>query len=184
MMRASVWEYRLRYPLHALVFVLGLWPFWEPPLGLIAKSTWLEASASLGRQGWLSFGAATVVVLVFGIVFTALGAWFRLWGAAYVGTTVVNSPGMHGARLLVDGPFRHTRNPLYLGTLLHAIGLAILMPPAGAIFAVLVIALLQVRLARAEEPFLTQRFGQVYAEYMARVPRFLPSPRSLPVGRL
>ncbi len=178
-MRASKWEYRLRYPLHMLVFVLGLWPFWEPGLGLIAKSTWLEASAAMGRQGWLNFGAATVVLLLAGAVFTALGAWFRVWGTAYIGTNVVNSPGMHEARLLVDGPFRHTRNPLYLGTLLHTIGLAILMPPAGAIFTIVVIALMQVRLAGAEEVSLTQRFGQPYAEYVERVPRFLPSPKPM-----
>jgi protein-S-isoprenylcysteine O-methyltransferase Ste14 len=36
--------------------------------------------------------------------------------------------------------------------------------------------LLQVRLALAEEPFLTQRFGEPYVEYRKAVPRFLPSP--------
>lgn len=178
-MGATSFEYRLRYPLHGLIFVLGLWPFWESWLGLTAKSTWLTLSAALARQGWLGFQAATVLLLVIGIVFTALGAWLRVWGAAYLGAGVINSPRMHGQVLLADGPYRRSRNPLYLGTLLHTIGIALLMPPAGAVFAIAAIWILQIRLALAEEPFLTQRFGQAYREYEERVPRFLPAPKPM-----
>jgi hypothetical protein len=83
---------------------------------------------------------------------------------------------MHGETMLADGPYRRTRNPLYLGTILHIVGLAILMPPSGAIFCVALIWVLQVRLALAEEPFLTERFGEAYVEYRKAVPRFLPAP--------
>ena len=85
--------------------------------------------------------------------------------------------------MLADGPYRRTRNPLYLGTLLHTVGVALLMPPAGAVFAIAAIWIVQVRLALAEEPFLTGRFGEAYREYEAKVPRFLPSPKPLvPAG--
>ena len=178
-MRATVWEYRLRFLLHAVIFVVGFWPFWEPFLGLTTKSTWLILSALFARQGWLGFQAATLVLLVFAILFTAAGAWLRLWGSAYVGASIVSSPSMHGAAMLADGPYRHTRNPLYLGTLLHTIGVALLMPPAGAVFAIAAIWIVQVRLALAEEPFLEARFGQPYVAYRATVPRFLPSPQPL-----
>ena len=176
-MGASPFEYRFRYALHALIFVLGFWPFWEPWLGLTTKSTWLLLSASLARQGWLGFQAATMLLLILGIIAAGLGAWLRVWGSAYVGSGVVNSPAMHGRTLLADGPYRRSRNPLYLGTLLHTAGVALLMPPAGAVFCLAAIWILQVRLALAEEPFLTARFGQVYREYVDRVPRFLPSPK-------
>jgi hypothetical protein len=83
---------------------------------------------------------------------------------------------MHGEMMLADGPYRRTRNPLYLGTILHIFGLAILMPPSGAIFCVALIWLLNVRLALAEEPFLTERFGEAYVQYRKAVPRFLPAP--------
>ena len=90
---------------------------------------------------------------------------------------------MKGGTLLSDGPFRRTRNPLYLGTLLHTIGILLLMPPAGALFTIAAIWVLQVRLALAEEPFLEQRFGQPYRNYLSRVPQFLPSPKPLvPAG--
>ena len=178
-MRATSWEYKLRYLLHVLIFVVGFWPFWEPALGLTTRSTWLTLSAWFAREGWLSFQAATLAFLVVAILLTGAGAWLRLWGSAYVGASVVNSSSMHGTAMLADGPYRRTRNPLYLGTLLHTIGISLLMPPAGAIFAIAAIWILQVRLALAEEPFLEARFGHAYAEYKARVPQFLPSPKPL-----
>ena len=177
-MRATLLEYRLRLPLHLIIFIIGFWR-WESWVGLTTKSTWLVLSALFARQGWLSFQMATIATLSLALVFTALGAWFRVWGTAYVGAAIVSSPSMRGTELLMDGPYRHTRNPLYLGTLLHTIGLALLMPPAGAIFTIAAVWILQVRLALAEEPFLGSRFGQVYADYRAKVPQFLPSPRSL-----
>ncbi len=77
--------------------------------------------------------------------------------------------------MLADGPYRRTRNPLYLGTLLHTLGVTILMPPSGAVFAVVLLWIFQVRLALAEEPFLAARFGQPYLDYKKAVPRFLPA---------
>jgi protein-S-isoprenylcysteine O-methyltransferase Ste14 len=179
-------EYRFRLAVHAVVYMLGFWAPWlmvrslqEVP-GFTANSTWLVFATMMSRQGWLTFGAATVVLLVVALVFTGLGAWLRVWGAAYMRTGVVYSRGMHGgggveAGMLADGPYRRTRNPLYLGTLLHTTGICILMTPSGALFAVAAIWVLQVRLALAEEPFLLAEFGQPYAAYRAAVPRFLPS---------
>lgn len=185
-MSATRWEYRFRFALHALIYTLGFWAPWTrylPGLGLTTRSTWLILSAELGRGGWLTFSAATSLLLVLAIVFTGLGAAFRLWGSAYVGASVVHSDSMHGDTLLADGPYRYTRNPLYLGTLLHTLGVALLMPPSGALFSVCLLWILQIRLALAEEPFLTQRFGAAYVEYARRVPRFLPATKPLvPAG--
>jgi protein-S-isoprenylcysteine O-methyltransferase Ste14 len=144
--------------------------------GFTTSSTWLVLSSALSRQGWLAFDVATVVLLVMALVLTALGAGLRVWGSAYVGSSIVKSPTMHGTAMLADGPYRRTRNPLYLGTLLHTLGVTILMPPSGALFAVVFLWIFQVRLALAEEPFLAARFGQPYLDYKAAVPRFLPSP--------
>ena len=178
-MRATSWEYRLRVPIQILIFVLGLWPFWEVWLGLSTKSTWLLVSAWCARQGWLGFQAATVVLLLIAVLFTALAAWLRVWGAAYLGAGVVSSPQMHAPALLADGPYRRTRNPLYLGTLLHAVGVAMLMPPAGGLFTIAAIWIVQFRLAMAEEPYLEQRFGAAYTAFRTRVPQFLLSPKAL-----
>jgi protein-S-isoprenylcysteine O-methyltransferase Ste14 len=184
-MQATRFEYRFRFAIHVLIYVLGfgLVPLLDrftpgivQALSIPTRSTWLIAASILARQHLLTFSTATVVLLIVALVFTGLGAWFRLWGAAYVGARVVKSGEMHGERMLADGPYRRTRNPLYLGTLLHTIGLAILMPPVGAALAIALVWIFQVRLALAEEPFLTAKFGQAYVEYKNAVPRFLPAP--------
>ena len=175
-MGATKFEYRFRFIVHALIFTLGFWAPWCDALGWTRLRTWLVLSSWLSRTGWLSFVGATNAVLIAATVLVTLGAWFRVWGASYVGVSVVQSPAMHGETMLADGPYRRTRNPLYLGTILHTIGLSILMPPSGAIFCIVLVWLFQIRLALAEEPFLQQRFGEAYVEYKKAVPRFLPSP--------
>lgn len=176
-MRATPFEYRFRFAIHAIIFGLGFWSPWLsiPSLDWTHKSLWLVLATQLFRHGWLTFSSATIAVLAWALLTTGLGAWMRLWGSAYLGAGVVMSHNMHGQVMQADGPFRHTRNPLYLGTLLHTLGIAILMPPSGALFAVTLIWLLQVRLALAEEPFLTAKFGQPYRDFCARVPRFVPA---------
>jgi protein-S-isoprenylcysteine O-methyltransferase Ste14 len=175
-MGATKFEYRFRFLVHAVIFTLGFWAPWCEALGWTRLRTWLVLSSWLARTGWLSFVGATNAVLIAAIVLVALGAWLRVWGASYVGVSIVQSPSMHGDAILADGPYCRTRNPLYLGTILHTIGLSILMPPSGAIFCIGLVWLFQVRLALAEEPFLAQRFGEPYVEYRKAVPRFLPSP--------
>jgi protein-S-isoprenylcysteine O-methyltransferase Ste14 len=184
-MKASAFEYRFRFAIHAVIYLFGflaipaarlISPNLNDVIGFTNKSSWLILSSTISRQGWLTFSAATILLLILALLFTGLGAGLRVWGAAYLGEGIVNSSTMHSEVLLADGPFRRTRNPLYLGTLLHTIGIAILMTPTGAIFAIVLLWIFQVRLALAEEPFLTQRFGQSYLQYMAAVPRFLPTP--------
>ena len=175
-MGATKFEYRFRWLFHGAIIALGFWAPWCEALGLTRLRTWLVLSSWMSRTGLLSFVAATNAVLVAAIVLVAVGAWLRVWGASYVGASVVNSRSMHGEAMLADGPYRRTRNPLYLGTILHIFGLAILMPPSGAIFCVALVWLLNVRLALAEEPFLTPLVGQAYVAYRQAVPRVLPSP--------
>lgn len=181
-MQATRFEYRFRFAIHAIIYTLGFlspWVYWGNVFGLTAQTTWLNLSALIARSGALNFTAAAMLVLVLALIFTGLGAWMRTWGAAYVGSSVVKSPDMHSETMLADGPYRRTRNPLYLGTLLHTVGVSILMPPSGAIFAIVLLWIFQFRLALAEEPFLAARFGQPYVDYIARVPRFLPYPTPL-----
>jgi len=177
-MQATRFEFKYRFFIHAVIYVLAFQVPWNNSLNLTDESTWLLTANMLWRHHLLSFMTAANLILVVAIVFMALAAWLRTWGSAYVGASIVHSDAMHGEAMLADGPYRHTRNPLYLGTLLHTIGLAILMTPSGAIFGIALIWIFQVRLALAEESFLTTRFGQPYLAYKTAVPRFLPSLRA------
>ena len=181
-MKATRFEYHFRFVIHAVIYMLGFWAPWtlipwvHETVGLTSDSTLLVLPLSLSRVGWLPPFTQTTgdVMVVIALVFMGMGAWLRVWGSAYVGSSVVASPKMHGAALLADGPYRHTRNPLYLGTLLHTVGIALLMPPSGAVFAVVLLWVFQIRLALAEEPFLRRQFGPAYEAYEKHVPRFLP----------
>ena len=179
-MRASALEFRLRYLLHAMVFALGFWAPWSrflPLSGILGshESTWLALASVPARNGWLSFNVATVSVLVLGIVLSALAAVLRTWGSAYLGASIVKDGVMHGGAVMADGPYRHVRNPLYLGTWIHALALGLLMPPTGALFGIIVIAVLELRLIGGEEAFLSTSLGPEYAAYRSAVPRIVPS---------
>ena len=78
-------------------------------------------------------------------------------------------------RTVVDsGPFAKSRNPLYLGLLAGAAGVALL---AGSFWALVALplewALLRWGAVVPEERYLAAKFGDAYAEYTSRVPRWL-----------
>jgi len=57
------------------------------------------------------------------------------------------------------GPYRHLRNPLYLGAWVNTLAVALLMPASGAVFTIVLIVLFQMRLILAEESFLGGKQG-------------------------
>jgi len=88
------------------------------------------------------------------------------------GTTVL--PGVRPEALVTDGPYRWSRNPMYLGMLVSLLGLAVFF---GTLVPALVLpafgAWLHVRFVRAEERALEERFGEPYRDWRARVRRWL-----------
>ena len=180
--------FRFRFILHALVFALGFFAPWNYALQLDhGKTVWEYLAIVFFQHGWLRFEAASVVLLALAIAFGVLAAWLRTWGTAYIGAGVVNSASLHDGQsptgVVADGPYRYTRNPLYLGTFAHTFALALIMPPSGAIFSIVAIGLMQLQLIFAEEPFLAAKLGQPYLDYCARVPRVLPAvPARVPPG--
>jgi hypothetical protein len=83
------------------------------------------------------------------------------------------------ANSLIDtGMFAHGRNPLYLANLLLFLGLAIVHNGWAMYFLVLpFFAIAYSCIIAAEEQYLNGRFGESYADYCRRVPRWLPSLR-------
>lgn len=77
-------------------------------------------------------------------------------------------------RLVVHGPYRYTRNPMYLGHLIFFAGLALILGSwlAAAVFAIHVGWF--DRRARGDEFRLAQLFGEPYRDYCARVKRWVP----------
>ena len=107
----------------------------------------------------------TLRVMVIGLVYITRGGQNRqVWANSLVDT----------------GMFAHSRNPLYLANLLLFLGLAI-VHNGWAMYAIVVPFFLfaYICIVAAEEHYLFGRFGETYAEYCRRVPRWLPSLRGL-----
>lgn len=83
-------------------------------------------------------------------------------------------PDRPDAALVEGGPFRFSRNPVYLGFLLAAAGLALLWGTLWPWIGVVVLHLLLDRLVIArEEAYLAARFGVAYEAYRRRVRRWI-----------
>lgn len=144
-------------PLAYLVALLagyGLEHLWPLPLG---PAAWLPL---------LRIAGALLVVLGVG-----LAAWANLRFRA-AGTSPV--PVRPSAALVQSGPYRWTRNPMYLGLTALGVGLALLAHSGWMLLGVLAAAVVIDRYAIArEERYLLAAFGQAYADYCARVRRWL-----------
>jgi protein-S-isoprenylcysteine O-methyltransferase Ste14 len=174
-MKATPLEFRFRFYILAALYFLGFVAPWDYWLHADSIRTWQLLASWPARSGWLSFNAATIVVLLLGIIWVLKGAILRTWGTAYLSPSVVQDHAMHGEGIIAAGPFRYVRNPLYLGNLFHTLTLALLMPPTGAVFCILAISIFQLRLIAAEESFLTAKLGDPYLAYCAQVPRLIPA---------
>lgn len=99
-----------------------------------------------------------------GILIAFLGATLRFWASGYLRKDKV---------LTVSGPYRFTRNPLYLGTYLIAIGAVVSIEAwITGIFLTVFYFLMYDMVVEFEENNLIQYFGEPYKKFCARVPRF------------
>lgn len=174
-MKATPLEFSFRFWILAAIYFLGFVSPWDYWLHLDSIRTWQLLASWPARADWLSFSAATIAVLLLGILCALIGALLRTWGTAYLSPSVVHDPAMHGDGVIAAGPFRYVRNPLYLGNILHTLALALLMPPTGAIFCILTVTLFQLRLIAAEESFLSTKLSDPYLAYCSKVPRLIPA---------
>jgi protein-S-isoprenylcysteine O-methyltransferase Ste14 len=116
----------------------------------------------LARPNWRTMAASLVLVVP--------GCWLRAYASGYV---------TKNAELTVTGPYAHTRNPLYLGSMMIAFGFALaawnwfILAALVVLFAAIYIPTIQ-----SEEAYLRGRFAgfDAYAEAVPRLlPRFTPA---------
>lgn len=181
-MKASAIEFRLRFVIMVMVVILGFWSPWIEAWGIghwISMLEWLPLE--LSRLGMSSFTAASAAVIVLGALVAGIGAALRIWGTAYLGYGTVHHGDMQAGVVMADGPYRHVRNPLYLGTWCMVAAMSLLMPPTGALFTMVLLTIFLMRLILGEEAFLAGQLGDSYREYRRMVPRLIPRLRaSLP----
>ena len=105
------------------------------------------------------------------MLFVVWNGW-SLWLFARHETGLL--PGSPTEAMIEEGPYRLSRNPLYVGMLALYLGLALLFPTLWglALFPAAVLLVLWGAI-RPEERFLRERFGPTYDDYARRVRRWL-----------
>lgn len=110
--------------------------------------------------GWVAIDASVLLML--------WTAWLMLWRK-----TTLNPYGKP-QQLLTEGPFRVTRNPIYVADTLFYMGAALLFADVWVwLFLPVVLVAVSFGVIRHEERLLMQHFGDDYRNYMNKVRRWL-----------
>ncbi|MGP8252603.1 MAG: methyltransferase family protein [Terracidiphilus sp.] len=126
------------------------------PLGFIAAAIYLF-------ELWRRAPQSSAVAWSFALVLP--GLWLRAYASGYV---------KKNRELTVTGPYAHTRNPLYLGSMLIAAGFAVaLMSWPMALVLACGFALIYIPVIASEEQFLHSTFAG-FDDYCRQVPRLIP----------
>jgi protein-S-isoprenylcysteine O-methyltransferase Ste14 len=123
------------------------------PLGFVSALIFLW----LARPTWTS--------ILLGCLVAIPGLWLRAAAAGHV---------RKNAELTTSGPYAYTRNPLYLGSIIIALGFAVATnnPWIGIVLLALFLAI-YLPVIRSEEAFLRSTFP-AFDDYTRQVPRLLP----------
>ena len=112
---------------------------------------------------------------VLGWMLGATGLCLDLWGIVTMRRANTNILPHRGADVLVTwGPFRFTRNPIYVANTVLLFGVGIVLENYWFIACMVVADCFVDRLAiRREEIHLAARFGQSWINYASRTPRWI-----------
>ena len=119
-----------------------------------------------------------------GVVVALIGQGVRL---ATIGFEYIERGGKAGkvyaSRLVQGGVYGVSRNPMYVGNALIAIGVSMTLGAPSAYLAIIPFFLwIYHAIVAAEEAYLHARFGTAYEDYCARVNRFVPTLRNIPAA--
>lgn len=157
----------MKGPDHAGVFV-------PPPLLYVVPI--LAAAMLHSRRPWQILEGHALALTLGGFFATAIGVAIGLasvYGFQKASTTILPA-GRPTTAIVQRGPYRFTRNPMYLAMAFAYVGLSLLLNNLWALVLLpLVLAVIDLAVIRREERYLAAKFGQPYRDYCARVRRWL-----------
>ena len=112
-----------------------------------------------------------------GLVAAMLGETIRCLtiGLVYSITRGGRNGRVYAKDLVTEGIFAHTRNPMYVGNLLFALGFCLMYGSPWTYLAIFPFFLVvYVSIVYEEERFLREKFGEKYDEYLRDTNRFVP----------
>lgn len=132
-------------------------------VGLVLQ--WLNPLPFLPRNVALPFG---VVVITVSVILVALS--FRAFKKAKTNIDVRKPV----TSIVSTGPYRFTRNPIYLSMTLLAVGIAVLVNTLWILITLVpVLLVMQFGVIAREERYLARKFGEEYLQYKSKVRRWL-----------
>ena len=143
-----------------------------PPVALgVPLTAGLVLTAAAGDPLSIASVATRWIGVLLAVAFVLWNGW-TLWVMATNGTAVL--PGGATTLILQSGPFRLSRNPLYVGLVALNVAVALLAHSFWAlVFVPIGVVALSWGAIRPEERYLSRKFGAEYETYRARVRRWL-----------
>jgi protein-S-isoprenylcysteine O-methyltransferase Ste14 len=124
----------------------------------------------------------------------AVGYALIVVGAVVIGISFVRFPAEGGGtpfptnppssrRVIVGGPYRYVRNPIYVAFVPVLVGMTLVLArPVLLVYGAVLMAALVAFVHWYEEPTMVKRFDAQYAEYRKRVPGWVPRIRPARLG--
>jgi len=127
--------------------------------------------------GWLATRLVSdnSAIALIALLLTAGGLLFAVWarialGANWSGTVTIKS----GHNLIRRGPYRWIRHPIYTGLLASLIGTVLVQGEVRSFLGFALALASLYRKAKREEKFLSEEFGEGFAEHAKHTGMFLP----------
>ncbi len=118
-----------------------------------------------GGGGVWSFGGGAVIVLGVALSFWSIQQYRR--------ANTSPDPKHRAEALVTGGPYRYSRNPIYIATALMQVGFGIAVNMPGVVFAVIpALYILRKGVILREEAYLEELFGEEYKDYKSQVRRW------------
>lgn len=140
-----------------IAVVVALILDWVTGLGFLA------APGLFSLQSWL------------GLIISAAAVAVTVMGATEFNRSGTNiNPFQPALKLVTTGPYRFTRNPMYLGMILLLLGVSLMLSLEWGLILTPVLWFAYDRLVVArEEAYLTTKFGAPYSEFLTHTRRWL-----------
>ena len=113
--------------------------------------------------------------VIVGCIFILISGYFAVSAfVVLIKNKTTFDPSKSTTKIVTDGSFRFSRNPLYLSLLLLLFGIAVLMFSIWLFFTIPILYILFLfKAVKPEESYLSQKFGEEYLEYSAKVRRWV-----------
>ena len=145
-----------------------------PPILLVATLAFAIALQWLAPLPWI-YGFAALEATALGLTMIVAAFAIDIWAALVFRshkTTIM--PHQASTRLVTRGPFRFSRNPIYVGNLMVVAGLGLVLSNLWLLIATPILGFALTKLAiRREERHMEALFGDQWRDYRTRVRRWI-----------